>query len=163
MCRWKPAEGVLLQEKTSSPTLSNDAFFLTLLFDANERRDVATANAVGAYLHAFMTDFVLMKFNGKMVELMCKINPNYIAYVTMERSVRTLYIELNKALYGCVQSALLWYKTFSRALKESGFTVNPYDPCMANATIKESQCTIAWFVNNNKISHKDPEVVMDVI
>ena len=44
-----------------------------------------------------------------------------------------------------------------------GFVLNPYDPCVANATIKGSQCTIVWFVDDNKISHKDPAVVHDVV
>ena len=41
--------------------------------------------------------------------------------------------------------------------------MNPYDPCVANAQIKGSQCTIVWYVDDNKISHKDPSVVNDMI
>ena len=29
--------------------------------------------------------------------------------------------------------------------------------------IQGKQCTIAWYVDNNKISHKDPEVVTMII
>jgi hypothetical protein len=74
-----------------------------------------------------------------------------------------LYLQLLKALYGCVRSALLWYKLFSGTLKKMGFELNPYDPCIANKTIEDSQCTIAWYVNDNKILHAKESVVTDVI
>jgi hypothetical protein len=44
-----------------------------------------------------------------------------------------------------------------------GFELNPYDPCVANAMIKGKQCTICWYVDDNKISHEDPEVVSEII
>ena len=44
-----------------------------------------------------------------------------------------------------------------------GFEINPYDSCIANKTINERQCTIAWYVNDMKISHVDKDVVTQVI
>jgi Reverse transcriptase (RNA-dependent DNA polymerase) len=70
---------------------------------------------------------------------------------------------LKKALYGCVKSALLWYELFANTLKDMGFELNPYDACVANKIIEGTQCTIAWYVDDNKISHVNPEVVSDVI
>jgi hypothetical protein len=74
-----------------------------------------------------------------------------------------LYLRLKKALYGCVKSALLWYDLFASTLKDMGFVLNPYDACIANRMINGSQCTIAWYVDDNKISHIDPDVVSSVI
>ena len=37
--------------------------------------------------------------------------------------------------------------------------MNPYDPCVANLTVDEQTPTIAWYVDDCKISHKDPKVV----
>jgi hypothetical protein len=68
-----------------------------------------------------------------------------------------------KALYGCVQSALLWYELFSSTLEAAGFELNPYDTCVANKTINGKQCTIAWYVDDNKISHMDPKIVTHII
>ena len=62
-----------------------------------------------------------------------------------------------------MQSALLWYQTFKGCLSELGFTINPYDPCVANKTINKKQCTVAWYVDDTKISHEDPKVVDWVI
>jgi hypothetical protein len=44
-----------------------------------------------------------------------------------------------------------------------GFEINPYDSCVANATIQGSQCTVCWYVDDNKISHKSPTVVNSII
>ena len=74
-----------------------------------------------------------------------------------------LYVRLKKALYGCVRSALLWYNLFTALLKDRGFVLNPYDPCIANATINGKQCTIGWYVDDNKISHVDSKVVDEII
>lgn len=42
------------REETSLPTVSTDALMLSILIDTKERRDVATADVAGAYLHADM-------------------------------------------------------------------------------------------------------------
>jgi len=44
-----------------------------------------------------------------------------------------------------------------------GFKLNPYDLCVANSQIKGKQCTIACYVDDNKISHVDDTVVTDII
>jgi hypothetical protein len=54
-------------------------------------------------------------------------------------------------------------KLFLGTLKEMGFGLNPYYPCIANKMIEGNQCNIAWYVDNNKISHVKELVVTDVI
>jgi hypothetical protein len=44
-----------------------------------------------------------------------------------------------------------------------GFQLNLYEPCTANCFIDGKQCTIAWYVDDKKISHVDPEVVTMVL
>ena len=44
-----------------------------------------------------------------------------------------------------------------------GFVLNPYDTCVANKMINGKQCTIAWYVDDNKISHVDPDVVTMIV
>jgi hypothetical protein len=72
-------------------------------------------------------------------------------------------LRLQKALYGCVNSALLWYELFTGTLQGMGSELTPYDMCVANKTVDEKQCISAWYVDDNKISHVDPEVVTDVV
>ena len=123
---------------------------LSLLIDSFEERDVATADVVGAYLMASVDEFIIVKLSGKSTEMMCKVNQKYKRFVSYERGKPVLYLKLNKALYGCIQSALLWYQTFKGCLEDLDFKLNPYDPCVANMDIEGSQCTICWYVDDNK-------------
>ena len=95
--------------------------------------------------------------------MMCDANPVYTDFTTNDNGKKVLFLQLKKALYGCVKSALLWYCLFRDTLQDLGFVLNPYDPCVANANIKGSQCTIVWYVDDNKISHKDSTVVTDLV
>ena len=131
--------------------------------DAQERRDVATANVVGAYLMAPLSDFVLVKIKGGSADIMCQVQAAYQEYVVNEKGIKVLYLQLTKGLYGCMQSALLWYNTYSSRLKQMGFHLNPYDPCVANKNINGSQCTICWYVDDAKISHVESDVVSNII
>ena len=153
------------KSETASPTVSSDALILSIIIDAHEGRDVATTDVAGAYLKADMDDYVLMKFTGKSVDILCKMNPEHAKFVAVENGIKVLYARLDKAIYGCVKSALLRYNIFTSKLKDMGFVLNAYDPCIANCNIDGSQCTVAWYVeDDNKISsHKDPEVVKRII
>ena len=62
-----------------------------------------------------------------------------------------------------MKSALLWYKLYISKLAVLGFELNPYDSCVANKIINGKQCTVGFWVDNNKTSYKDPAVVSDVI
>ena len=44
-----------------------------------------------------------------------------------------------------------------------GFTLNPYDKYVANKLINGRQCTIVFYVDDNKISHKGPTMVTQVL
>ena len=57
-----------------------------------------------------------------------------------------------------MESALIFYDLYSKSLKSHGFMVNPYYRYIANSTIKSKQCTISWYVDDNKVSHIDEEV-----
>ena len=49
------------KDEVSSPTVKLESLMITLLIDATEKRDVAMADIVGAYLLANMDDYVLVK------------------------------------------------------------------------------------------------------
>jgi hypothetical protein len=126
-------------------------------------KEVATADIAGAYLKAFMKDFVLMRFSGETVRILCEMNPKHKSFVIIENGEQILYVRLIKAIYGCVESALLWYELFSSILQQMGFVLNPYDPCVENCQIEGKQCTIGWYVDDTKISHVSPAVVTSII
>jgi hypothetical protein len=147
------------------PAVSLEAVLITATIDAYEERDVAIVDVPGAFLSADMDEEVIMTIRGRLVELMVKAAPNiYRKYITIDANNQPiLYVKLQKALYGCLRSALLFYEKLVGDLKSEGFELNPYDPCVANKTIKRSQFTLTWHVDDIKMSHKDPKEVTKVI
>jgi hypothetical protein len=83
------------KSETTSATVANDAV-LSFLIDAKERCDVATANVVEAYLNAIMDQF----------------NKSYKKSIVQEKGKSVLYLQMKEALYGSLESALLWYELF---------------------------------------------------
>jgi hypothetical protein len=92
-----------------------------------------------------------------MVQVEPKLYQKYTT--TSAKGEPLLYVKLSKALYGLLQSALLYYKQLVKELKEYGFEINSYDPCVANMQVNGSQMTVTWHVNDIKVSHKNPHEV----
>jgi len=155
------------KEKTASPTLSNEGLFNILMTAVCEGRKIMSGDIPGAFLNGIFGEKVYAKFQGKMVDILCKVNESYKKYVTHEEGgKKVLYVRLNKALYGTVQAALLWYLMFTSTLKGMGFELNPYDLCVANADMEGSQCTVGFYVDDLIGTHKKDSVlekVRDVI
>ena len=152
-------------ESVASPTISLESLIASLIIDAHEGRSVGIFDVPGAYLHAEIPKgkTILMKLRGEFVEIMCRVNPKYEKYVTMEGKQKVLYLRVLRAIYGCIESAMLWYQLFSSTLVKMGFDINPYDKCVANKMINGKQCTIAWYVDDVKVSHLHEPVVDEVI
>jgi hypothetical protein len=111
----RPQKALYTKDETSSPTVLTDDFMMSVMIDACEDRDVAMADVAGAYLHAFLEDFTLLKLEGESVEILCSVCKKYRKFATYENGKKVLYLQLLKALYGCVKSALLWYELFTQA------------------------------------------------
>lgn len=151
--------------ESSSPTVGTDSLLLSMLIDAMEGRNVIIADIAGAFLKAPMKEFVLVKIDGAMVSYLVLANPTrYQRFVTMEYGKKVKYLRLRKALYGYVQLSKLWFDLFSTTLVDKlGFTLNPYDNCVANKMVNGSQLTVAWYVDDLKISHVNKDVVEETI
>ena len=88
---------------------------------------------------------IIMKITGRLVDLLVQIAPEtYAKYVVYENGRKVLYVKVLRALYGMLVSAMLWYNKFRGDLESIGFVFNPYDPCVANRTIKGKQQTIRF-------------------
>ena len=106
------------REEASSPTLKIESLIGLILFAAVEKRDVAIFDVPGAYLHAELgkDKFVLLKIEGDFVKIMCDVNPEYKEDVLFEDGKPVLYLQRLKALYGMIESALLWYSLYTEVL-----------------------------------------------
>ena len=90
-----------------------------------------------------MDKLVIMLFEGKLVDYLLSVDPEkYGPFVHVGRDgKKRIYVELLKALYGCIRSALLWFNHLSGSLKQIGFTPNAYNPCVMNKVIEGQQCS----------------------
>jgi hypothetical protein len=67
-----------------------------------------------------------------------------------EKGESILYVRMLKAMYGLLRSALLFYLKLVEDLKADGFTMNEYDPCVANKMVNGTQMTVCWHVDDLK-------------
>jgi hypothetical protein len=98
-----------------------------------------------------------MKIRGQLVDILCEIEPAYKQYVVHEAKGKVLYMHVIKAIYGLLKSAMLFYKRLSADLQANGFTLNEYEPCVANKVVDGKQLTVSWHVDDLKSSHVDPK------
>eukprot|EP00957_Ditylum_brightwellii_P046568 3533435-Ditylum_brightwellii.AAC.1 len=74
------------KKETSVPTVAIESFVLSCILDAEEKRDVATADIPGAFMQADIDKMLHMKVEGTMAELLVKLDPTiYRKYVVTEK------------------------------------------------------------------------------
>ena len=160
----KPTREWLGKEESSSPTVGLDSLFLTVMIDGKENRDVMTADIPNAFIQTPIEkldteDRIIMKITGVLVDLLVNDSPEiYGSYVVYERNTKVLYVEVLRAIYGMLVSALLFYKKLKEDLEEIGFEFNPYDACVGNRIINGSQHTVRFHVDDLMSSHVDSKV-----
>ena len=153
------------REDVSSPTVCTESTILTAVIEAQEERDVATCDIPNAFIQTEMQERdadgnrTIMKIRGVLVDILCEMIPEYKEYIVQEGSQNVLYMHITRAIYGLLESAMLFYRKFTTDLQEFGFELNPYDPCVANKMVNGKQMTASWHVDDVKCSHVDPKQV----
>lgn len=152
-----------LETDPSSPTVSLEALMMSLAIDAAEERDVATIDIEGAYLAVDIDEEVIVEVDDVLAALLIRIDRDkYKDFVHAGK--KKIYLRLDKALYGCVQSARLFYEHLSKTLEDRGFAKNEYDPCVFNRQREGGeQCTATLHVDDVKVSCRDKEEVDRVV
>ena len=57
----------------------------------------------------------------------------------------------------------MWYNLYNGTLEKEGFVLNINDKCTENKIINGKQCTIQWYMDDNKLTHVSDEVITGVI
>jgi hypothetical protein len=124
---------------------------------ASEGRHVFTADIPTAYLNADNSAHdITMRIDKTLTKALCDTIPTYRPYV---RPDGTLIVKLQRALYGCVESARLWYNTLRRVLEADGYTANPVEPCVFNKYVNKIQCTCVVYVDDLLLTCKDQSII----
>jgi hypothetical protein len=108
--------------------VARESVIISAVIDAHERRHAGTYDIPGAFLNAGCKEDdkeVIMILKGRLAEMMAQVSPTlYRKYITLDgRGTPVLYVKMEKAMYGLLQSALL-----VGDLSNNGFVLNPYDP-----------------------------------
>ena len=157
------------KDDVASPTAATESILLTAVIDAKEERDVTTIDVSNAFIQTEVKQEeigkrIIMKIQGILVDMLVQLDTTlYGSHVVYENGKKTLYVEVLKAIYGMLQSALLFYKKLKKDLESYGFKFNPCDPCVANKMERGKQLTVTFHVDDLKVSHKDPKVIDNMI
>jgi len=133
----------------SAPTVNLESVMIVVTIIAHENREVATSDVPGAFLNAKNTRRTVIRLGVILTTVLLIIRPSYKRFVQRDG---TLIMLLLKALYGCIESARLWYDHFSKVLHRLGFEPNPKDRCVFNKGHGSDQVTICVHVDDLLIS-----------
>jgi hypothetical protein len=156
----------IYSEDMSSPTSALSSVYAVAAIAAHENRKVKTLDITGAYLNADMHTTgveVYMRLDGKIVELLCELNKDYMNFVERSDKGEYIVVNLDKALYGCVESAKLWYDDLKGTLNKAGYKANALDECVFNKGQGEEQCTIVLHVDDLMITCKNGSKIDELI
>ena len=144
-----------------SPTVGLDKLLIVLAVAAHERRYISSMDIQGAYLECRMEgNPVYMWLNKTLTQSVTAKKPEFSKFVTENGKI---LVKLERALYGCVQSAKLWYNKLSEKLIESGYTMNPIDNCIFNKIVRGKQVTVIIYVDDLLLTHIEQKVLIQEI
>jgi hypothetical protein len=123
----------------------------TTTIDAEQKGDVMITDILNAFVQTNVDkknqvkgEHIIMKIPGPLMDMLLEITPEaYEGYWTYKgkTKVLVLYVKMLKAIYGMLQSSLLYYKKFCKDIESIGFEANPYDPRVANHIVNGRQHT----------------------
>lgn len=121
--------------------IATKSVILTSMVDAIKERDTAI---IDFQMHSSKQEdkkkCIIIHICGLLVDILIKIAPDvYKPYVMIDKQGnKQLLMECLNALYGTMFASLLYYQKFTSSLKQHGYKMNPYDPCMWNKMINGS-------------------------
>jgi hypothetical protein len=137
-------------EETYSPTVKLESIMLCTLIIALEARHVATVDIKGAFLKAKVPDGLelIVRMDDELAKAFSELNSDF----RLDKD-GALYLQCNKALYGHIEAARLFYDELDNSLtNKMGFVQNNYDPCVYSKIIDGDRITIKTHVDDLKIS-----------
>jgi len=126
-----------------------------------KQRSVVTCDIGAAYLNAEMqSSSVLMRLDPMVAMILRLLDKKYKPYAGEDGS---MVVRLDKALYGCIESAKLWYENLSSYLMTVGYVQNPVGMCVFNREANGVQCTVSIHVDDLFITCVDEDVIEELL
>ena len=98
-----------------------------------------------------------MRLDQLISGLMTKLCPGYLRYLDHRRCI---VVKLQRALYGCVESAALWHEHLSETLGELGYSKNKHEWCVFNKVDGNgTQCTVGVHVDDLLITSESKDLI----
>ena len=118
----RPQREYLSKDDSSSPTVSIYALMAQCVMGAMEGQKVVTCDIPGSFLQFDWpeNDDCYIKFEGIMIKMLWKIDPSYKSKIlyTKDGWRKFLYGKLEKAVYGTIIGATLFYNKLSQQLED---------------------------------------------
>jgi Reverse transcriptase (RNA-dependent DNA polymerase) len=88
---------------------------------------------------------------------MTRLRPSYQKYVDLKGCVAVV---LDRALYGCVESAALWYDNLRETMSTLGYTRNAHEICVLNRRdAVGTQCTATVHLDDLFITSSSADMI----
>lgn len=164
----RPQQDYITKDESSSPTVSIYALMASCVLDAIDSRHVITIDIPGVFLQGEWPQSEhpgYIKFTGIMVDMICQIDPGYKNNIIWSRDKKQkfLYGRLQKAVYGTLLAAVIFYNKLSKHLQDDGFVMNAYDECTFNKMVDGEQLTVQFHVDDLKALHKSELVLKQFV
>ena len=132
-----------IYREISSPTANVSSVLAVIANASTKGLKIMTLDIGQAYLNAEITEeTIVMRIDHEILQLLKVVDPDtdYSEFIEIDKNGReTGYVRLNKALYGLIQSARIWYNHLRKVMLKYGYVPNEYDPCIFNKTNNDGE------------------------
>jgi hypothetical protein len=117
-----------LYDDLSSPTCSIQSLFIVVQIAVIEGWIIVTMDVGTAYLNADIErDDIFILLDEETSRILISLDGGFLGSTNSKGHT---IVHLKKALYGCVESALLWYKHLHGTLTRNGYVQCAFDRCV---------------------------------
>ena len=139
---------------TSSPTALPGSVMIVIGLVSKRKMTTETADVGSAFIRNNLDDETFIRLSPAMASKWIRYKPQDAEYINRRGE---LVLKLNKSLYGCVQSPVLWYRNVNQFLKSKGFKRSRKDHCVYSKWDNGELTVIVTYVDDFMIASDSPE------
>ena len=162
---------------STSPVAKTQSMLMGLRVARKEQRHISTADISAAFLHAKLKPAQtkekipfrrIIQIDAETAKIILEVKPEWNIYLNQGVGNKKtfkgfMFFELNRALYGLIESSLAWYENIIATLIEMGFTQSLSDPCVLHNYQDGNRSSIIVYVDDLLILAKNSEQTRIII